>query len=199
MKLTIGNYPKFYTSLALEEFLVKCGLSEKMAERIALPYDFLCRAINLLTWDKPRVKIRVDRWDTYSAGTTLSYVIVPILKQLRETKQGAPLTDDDDVPDELKSINSVKVPGDYTDSNWFNRWDYILDEMIWAFTEYQGDWEDQFHRFDQYELVEGTDFYRKVPEELAVHIFDKVGHDLHRNRIINGQRLFAKYYFNLWD
>ncbi len=37
---------------------------------------------------------------------TLSHIVVPMLKQLKETKHGAPFVDDEDVPEELKSTSA---------------------------------------------------------------------------------------------
>ena len=38
--------------------------------------------------------VKIDYWDTWSMDHTLSYIIVPMLKQLKATKHGAPYVDD---------------------------------------------------------------------------------------------------------
>ena len=45
---------------------------------------------------KRTIKIHIDEWDTWNMDHTLSLIIVPMLKQLKETKHGAPGVDDDD-------------------------------------------------------------------------------------------------------
>ena len=52
---------------------------------------------------------------------------------LKKDKHGAPNTDDADVPDRLKSTSAPPKTNTYdTDEFHFQRWDWILDEMIWA-------------------------------------------------------------------
>ena len=66
---------------------------------------------------------------------TLSYIILPMLKQLKETKHSAAEVDDKDVPKKLRSTSATKKESEWEiDSNWFARWDWVLDEMIWAFS-----------------------------------------------------------------
>jgi hypothetical protein len=127
--------------------------------------------------------------------STLSYIIHPMLVQLKETKHGAPFTDDDDVPKELRSWMAGPKENDYdTDGNHFKRWDYILDEMIWAFAqELKDDDEDEF--FDHSESSEVKDWNEKM-SKLKV---DYAGLEAHQKRKANGYRLFGKYYQNLWD
>ena len=57
-----------------------------------------------------------------------------MLRQLRETKHGAPYTDDADVPEELRKSAAPPTEHEWdTDDNHFKRWDWILDEMIFSF------------------------------------------------------------------
>ena len=53
--------------------------------------------------DKKRISVRIDRYDTWNMDYTLSHIILPMLKQLNETKHGAPYVDDEDVPEHLRS------------------------------------------------------------------------------------------------
>jgi len=98
-------------------------------------------------WDKVDHKIdyvKIDRWDTWSMDHTLSYIVLPMLKQLQSEKHGAPFVDDEDVPEELKSTSAPPKENEYdTDANHFKRWDYVLNEMIFAFEHKVDDsWED---------------------------------------------------------
>lgn len=155
-------------------------------------------------------KIHIDRWDTWSMDHTLALIILPMLKQLRDTKQGAPYVDPADVPKELQPKKQTKKQKDSgeTDSTHFQRWDWVLDEMIFAFEHIvDEDWEDEFRsgRYDLrsratewdengkpklYELVEGPEHTAEIDWDglKAVHA-----------RIDRGLMLFGKYYRNLWD
>ena len=157
--------------------------------------------------------VKIDNYDTWSMDTTLTPIILPMLKQLKETKHGAPFTEDEDVPERLRSttkaaIKSKKESWD-TDCNHFKRWDWILDEMIWAFEQLaMDDWEAQFHTGTSdivwvpskeldakgkpvtYEMKKGPKDTRK---------WDKKGYMKHSARIDNGTRLFGKYFRSLWD
>ena len=95
-----------------------------------------------------KVKIHIDNYDTWNMNSTLAMIILPMLKQLKDTKHGAPNTDDKDAPVELRSTSAPKKEHDYdTDDNHFKRWDYILDEMIWTFEQLHpdNDWEAQYY------------------------------------------------------
>jgi hypothetical protein len=159
---------------------------------------------------KRKIKIRIDRYDTWGMDSTLSMVILPMLKQLHATKHGAPLVDDDDVPENLRSTAAEPRENEWdTDSNHFVRWDWVMDELIWTFEQLHPDcdWEDQY-RTGEYDL-------RSVPcewdEDGKPKLYElkdgpnhtaKIDHDgmtAHQNRINNGLRLFGKYYQNLWD
>jgi hypothetical protein len=146
--------------------------------------------------------VKIDPWDTWSMDTTLNRIILPMLKQLKKDKHGAPHVDNEDVPPELRDKRKVKPKNGDTDKNYFKRWDYVMDQMIWSFTELsKDDWDSQFWtgKVDtkwvklsngNYELKHGPKHTMK---------FDKKGHDKHWARIQNGLRLFGKYYTALWD
>ena len=135
--------------------------------------------------------------------STLTPIILPLLKQLKESQHGAPHVDDCDVPDNLKSSAAPEKQNDWDiDDLHFARWDWVLNEMIWAFNELNGDWENQFH-------TGNIDFqFEKDPEtghNLLIHgpnhtgKFDSDGYTTHLNRIKRGTTLFGKYFQNLWD
>ena len=55
-----------------------------------------------------------------------------LLKQLDKEKHGAPYTDDNDVPEYLRSHMAQPKENEWdTDSLHFMRWDWIIAEMIW--------------------------------------------------------------------
>ena len=130
--------------------------------------------------NEPKVSVHIDDFDTWSMDHTLAYIIEPMLKQLKLTKHGAPNVDNKDVPKELRS---EPAKHDICPTH-FDKWDWVLDEMIFAFESKHNDWEEQFHS-----------------GERLNHTFkiDMKGRKAYQKRISNGFRLFGKYYENLWD
>mgnify|MGYP003346543303 FL=1 len=147
--------------------------------------------------------VKIDRYDTWDMDKTLSPIILPMLKQLKATKQGAPNVDDEDVPEELKSTSADPKENDWdTDSNHFKRWDYVLDEMIWAFEQLVDDnWEDQYYTGESdYIFVKNDDGFSELQKgPNHTQEWDCDGWTNHHKRIDIGTRLFGKYYRNLWD
>jgi hypothetical protein len=141
--------------------------------------------------------VKIDKWDTWSMDYTLAPIIVPMLKQLKDTKHGAPLVDDEDVPEHLKSTSAPPKEHDYDiDDNHFKRWDYVLDEMIWAFEQKLDDsGDDKFYTHPTELEKVGKTFQ----EQLELIKIDREGLDAWQERKRNGYRLFGKYYEALWD
>lgn len=75
--------------------------------------------------------VKLHKYDTWSMDNTLACIIYPMLLQLKATKHGAPMVEDIDVPPELHKVLPAS-PYD-VDDNHFKRWDWVLDEMIFAF------------------------------------------------------------------
>lgn len=184
---------------------------EKWSNRL-LPFcTFLQKFLDFV---HPKVDyVKIDRWDTWSMDHTLGQIALPMLKQLKATKHGAPLVDDEDVPDELKSTSAPAKENEWdTDENHFKRWDYVMDEMIFAFEHRLDDsWQDDF-RSGEIDLVwKPVDVNgNEVPKKEAKYF--EMGHgpkDTYKcdydgirkveERIQNGFRLFGKYYSALWD
>ena len=160
---------------------------ERLEDTLQWIYDY---SINLYLERKQRkVKIRIDRYDTWSMDDTLALIILPMLKQLKDSKHGAPYVDPDDCPKDLRP----KEKDEYgTDDTHFARWDYVLDEMIYAFEQKcKDDWEDDYYG----PYIEGNE------EVLSGHFewIDDKGRLEHQKRMDNGFKLFGKYYEGLWD
>ena len=87
---------------------------------------------------KQRTSIKIHKYDTWSMDHTLAPIILPMLVQLKATKHGAPFVDNEDVPEELQAtkeqIDEYNKGGDAV-PNHFERWEWVLDEMIWAFEQ----------------------------------------------------------------
>lgn len=130
-----------------------------------------------------RVKVRIDHYDTWSMDHSLALIILPMLKQLRKSAHSSGRVEDVDVPEELRST-SVPAVKDYDiDDNYHKRWEWVLGEMIWAFTQILDDNNDDLF-FDRI----------TIPTK-----YDKHGHRVHMDRIQRGTTLFGKYYQGLWD
>lgn len=160
-------------------------------------------------------QIVIHKYDTWNMDHTLALIIVPMLKQLKATKQGAPNVDVGDVPLILKptQLETVRYREDgTTDKNFFKRWDYVMDEMIWAFEQIiDDDSEEQFYSGehdvkwtpideDGNEVDETSAKYHRMergPKDTFK--IDHEGLNAHNKRIENGLRLFGKYYRSLWD
>ena len=184
---------------------------EKWSDRL-LP---ISKAIQWV-WSKVDRKIdyvKIDRWDTWSMDHTLSYIILPMLKQLKETKHGSPFVDDEDVPEELKSTSAPPKENEWdTDENHFKRWDYALDEMIFAFEHKVDDsWQDAY-RSGEHDILwvpvdkDGNEvpkgehkFMQMAKGPKDTYECDYDGMQIVEDRMKNGFRLFGKYYQGLWD
>lgn len=141
-----------------------------------------------------QIEIRIDPFDTWGADHTLALIIVPMLKQLKTTKQGAPLVDDEDVPEHLRSTAAPPKEHEWdTDANHFKRWDWVMDEMIWAMEQVIKDDDGQF--YDHSEVNEEADFNTQL-HQIKI---DRDGLQQYHERIQNGCLLFGKYFQSLWD
>jgi len=167
-------------------------------------------------WDRVDPKIdyvKIDRWDTWSMDHTLSSIILPMLKQLKEKKHGAPFVDDDDVPEHLRSTAAPTKENEWdTDENHFLRWDWAMNEMIFAFEcKVDNSWEDAFRSGehdikwtpvdkDGNEVLKGEHKYTRMDKgPKDTYKCDYEGMKVVETRIQNGFRLFGKYYQGLWD
>ena len=193
MKIKIGNYPnRLMFNLHSNYMNKKYGFVkwptrpneqsrfENCLEWIDDRVQDFYNIFNRLWFDErqQKIKVHIDPWDTWSMAHTLAPIILPMLIQLKETKLGAPHVDDKDVPKHLRSTSAPPKENDWdTDEFWFDRWDWVLDEMIYAF-DCKANKDDVFMRFDS---------------------TDQKGMKAEQKRISNGFRLFGKYYEALWD
>ena len=187
-----------YTVLEKVFFWREIDYDEPIIDKWSDRLTPICQGIQkVLDFIHPKINyVKIDRWDTWSMDYTLSFIVVPMLKQLKETKHGAPFVDDEDVPEELKSTSAPPKENDYdTDENHFKRWDWALNEMIWAFEQnLDHDSEDKF--FDHAEWDEKEKDFGKNLHKIKI---DQPGLKAHQDRKANGFRLFGKYYQGLWD
>ena len=175
------------------DFVDRPEWAEKWSDRL----DPICQVIKRIREViKPTIRyVKIDRYDTWSMDHTLSYIIHPMLVQLNKEKHGAPFTDDADVPDELKSTSAPPKENEWdTDDNHFKRWDWVMNEMVWAFEQELKD--DDEARFFDHSESRGVEDWEERMDKLKV---DREGLEAHQKRKANGYRLFGRYYQNLWD
>jgi len=155
--------------------------TERLLEQFEDAVQSVYNVFNRLWFDRrtQKVKVHIDRWDTWSMDHTLAPIILPMLKQLKAEKHGAPFVDLADVPKELhgKKLTKKQKESGEVDDKHFERWDWVLDEMIYAF-DCKANKDVVYMRFG---------------------IEDRDGMKAEQERISNGFRLFGKYYENLWD
>ena len=146
-----------------------------------------------------KIKVRIDHYDTWSMDNTLAHIILPMLKQLRDTKHGSQLVDDEDVPPHMRH------GGTDVYDNWIHyKWEWVLKELIWTFEQLvDTDWQNQYTieegelDFDDYPEDEGKEVTPVRWKKEYIINYD--GLKAHQQRITNGLRLFGKYYQGLWD
>ena len=172
MYIKIGPYKNWIGPYQLADLLQKVGVSENQCDKLG-KWLSGTKLSNFCTWvdskRKRKIQVRIDKYDTWNMESTLSYIIIPMLKQLKETKHGSPSVDDTDVPKGLRSTLVSEKENEWDiDDNWHDRWNWVLDEMIWAFEE-----------------------IGKVPEKKDMEAQVK--------RMKRGFTFFGKYYQDLWD
>ena len=226
MKIYFNGYPNHWLSpyTFLEKIIFwkkEIEYDDPVIEKWAKRIEPLCKVLQKVRKTiNPEIRyVKIDRYDTWSMDHTLAPIILPMLKQLRDTKHGSPYVDFNDVPEELRGTTTEE----YEDQSTFEfyredeidnyknleaRWDWILNEMIFAFEHMiSDDWQDKFRS--------GEHDVHSVPckwdEEgkPTLYTFEKGPKDTFKcdwdaifaveKRMNNGFRLFGTYYRNLWD
>jgi hypothetical protein len=128
---------------------------------------------------EPEVDITIEPPDVWDLSHTLAHVIAPALVTMGKDKAGAPFVDNEDVPINLHRPPESSFDHGAADKHWFDRWDWVMKEMIWAFEQIR----DQNDGFN-------VTFEKDIPYEPVGKAWD--------DRIDNGINLFGKYYRSLW-
>ena len=227
MKIYKSNYRNHwvspYTILEKVFFWREIDYDEPLIEKLS---DFLNPFS--IAWQKfldfvhPRINyVKIDKYDTWSMDHTLADIILPMLKQLRDTKHGSPLVDLEDLPEELRMVGyedwSSQLRFDFGDSeqhekeSWeitHRRWEWVLNEMIFAFEHYVDDtWEEAFRSGEHDMIHVPCEWYEDGKPKLYkiekgpndTYVCDYEGMNKVYKRMENGFHLFGKYYRGLWD
>jgi len=226
VKVYFSNYRNHwlspYTILEKVFFWREIDYDEPIIEKWSKRLLPICDAWQkFLDFLHPRINyVKIDRYDTWSMDHTLAHIVLPMLKQLKETKHGGPLVDDKDVPKHLKSTSAPPKENDWdVDENHFLRWDYVLDEMIFAFEHIiKENWEKEYEEgtidflsvpvdnkgfelfcpHNEVEKSKSTFFQLKEGPNHTFKRDEKAIKEINK-RIDNGLMMFGKYYRNLWD
>lgn len=207
MKIYIGPYRDWYGPYQIAEFLQYFGFSKKRCRRIgdwlnSTCFQEICEWIHARK--KRNIKIRIDNYDVWGMDHTLALIVVPMLKLLKEKKQGAPLVDDEDVPENLKSTNAPPLTEEEIsfgspDANWHDRWDWVIDEIIWSFEQILDEESEAKFSKDK-DPSKPSDEPDISFKEYADRIdFDIEAYKAHKDRVQKGMCLFGKYLQGMWD
>jgi hypothetical protein len=174
-------------------------------------------ANKLITNRKRKIKVRIDEYDTWSMDNTLAHIVLPMLKQLRDTKHGSPYVDQEDVPLELrlseredavfnhgsydKTLNATEEEIVAASEKFHAQWKWVIDQMIWSFEQELGEDDEHKNYYDPYEPNEhvesddlfDSDYKRKMGK------FNHKKYIVYHERKQKGFTFFGKYFQNLWD
>ena len=165
---------------------------ERWADRLT---PFCERLRDFLDWIHPPIRyVKIDHYDTWSMDHTLAHIILPMLKQLQASSHSSGQTDPEDVPEHLRPAEPPSAANNYEDSTIHERWQWIMNEMIWAFEQSVND-DDESKFFDH----SGVNHSLPLQQQMGQTKVDWDGLNAHKARKDNGFRLFGKYYQSLWD
>lgn len=147
-----------------------------------------------------KIKVKYHNYDTWNLDHTLALIILPGLKQLKATNHGYASVDNSDLPTACLK-----------DASGEERWEWVMDEMIWAFSEIANDYPGQeAFQSGNVDFVwtkvdtlgnddpEGS-LYRMDNGPNHTFSIDFEARKKYDDRIQRGLILFGKYYRSLWD
>lgn len=191
MKVKIGKYKNFPSIGDFERFLEYLGVREDIADKIGEAI-FNCKPFmkifnSLEEWwfrDGYRdVDVDISYDDLWSGDLTLSYILIPFLKEFKE-----------------KSDCSYPCSDEIT---CHEDWLKLIDKMIWSFEQIvNSDWREEY-TIEPAEI----DFENDLPYDengcrplkWKTHgKYDWDGIKAHDTRIQEGCELFGKYFRNIW-
>lgn len=190
-------------------------LHDKLADKLAKTWfsDF-CQWIH--SFKKQKIKVKIDYYDHWSCDSTLTPIILPLLKSLKEHKHGSGYIELEDVPPEMRLTETEEWDAQSTFDFYrepdiqkihcdvHTRYEWVLNEMIWAFEQLNAeDWEEQYWitkpEIDWDDTGNGEDEATRPLKWKVEGNCDWEGRKKHQARIDNGLRLFGKYFQTLWD
>lgn len=207
MRVNIGPYKNWWGPYQISDLLKYIGFSKKRCKRIGEWLNNtrlleICEYIHARR--KRKVKIHIDDYDVWGMDHTLALIVIPLLKRLKENQQGAPIVDDEDVPDRLKSTNAPPLTEEQInygspDGNHFHRWDWVIDEIIWCFNQILDEESELQFSKDKDPSKPSNEKGLSFRESMDRIDFDLEAYKAHHDRIQNGMCLFGKYLRGMWD
>jgi hypothetical protein len=209
LKIKIGPYLNFWGPYQILELLTKVGIKKETTDRWAENSPAWFTDICQWVYDKRKrtMKIKIDKYDTWSMDSTLALIILPMLVQLKLTKHGSA-----HMPEFDQTSNSAQHCFDfYADGDdeayaaGHASWNAALDEMIWTFEQLQPDcdWEAQYCSVP---AILDLDDYPEDEGKLTIPVrwktegkYDWDGMKAHGERIAEGLKLFSSHFQSLWD
>ena len=203
----IGKYPDYISVYKIADFLEHFCVVNRDRKAIGswlakTWVDRFCKWYNNNKC-KRTVIIKPHHYDHWNASETMAMLVLPILKDLRLHKHGAGFVADEDVPEHLRSTNAPPKENEWdTDELWFDRFDWVLDEIIWALENtIDTSWENQFYTGESdYKWIPCEDGFCEMTEgPNHTLVFDKDGWKAYHDRVNNGLRLLGTYFNSMWD
>lgn len=144
---------------------------------------------------KRHIYVRIDNYDVWNMDDTLRHIIGPMFIKLKATKHGSPNVDDEDVPEHLRSTMAKPKENDWDiDELFHQRYEWILDELIWAFTSDHEANREKFYDWSQVDKKEAN-----LQSQLKKLKVDDAGLEAYDLRLQTAYKLFGKYYQTFWD
>ena len=139
MKISMGPYLNWWGSYQLLHLLTYLGVEEETVGKWAAKSpEWLDEILSRIYHKRSRpIKIKIDEYDIWSMDSTLSLIIVPMLRLLKEKKHSIPWLD---VMDQTSNVLQNSFPF-YAEGDsevieaGRKEWDLILDKMIWSFEQ----------------------------------------------------------------
>lgn len=203
MKVYLGPYKNWWIGpYQIADSLKYIGVSEdkryeigkRMPKWVSTACEFIYKHNPLA---KRQLHVKIDNYDTWSMDNSLAYIILPMLKQLKATKNGIPYP----FSEIGGECHNTQAHFEFYETNEElfakaeQRWNDVLDKMIFAFEHLVDDsWENAYSTGDFDNSIEIGE-----PGWIGTHKCDYKGLRKVHDQIQEGLELFGKYYRNLWD
>lgn len=207
MKFVYGKFKDYFGPYQFADLLQKVGISEDKCYAIGgklpnAPFEFINK------FRKQNIVVKIEPHDTWNMDTTLAYIIVPMLKQLKENKNGIPAEFIHPLDSTMHTDWGMQqlelLPVDEYNGYSEKSWNDALDAMIWSFNELLESASNPEHR--EYYWVPRSEQSKKNKTDLEIALgvtyeydIDRVLMEEYYERMQKGFDLFGKHYCSLWD
>jgi len=192
-------YRNKFDFLSDDEYDAKIKI-EKYLDKI-IP-EWFWKFVNFFT-NRRYTYIKIDDYDIWSLDHTLSMIILESLRKFKQSYidsevKGIPgpfLTD----PEYENQMCFDFYQSAYNEQSDIDNWIRTLDKMIYSFDSIVNDGKSKFFDHsectDLHENMSGDEFTDSI-NKIKV---DKIGLEIHYQKVDEGLLLFSKYFKNLWD